>query len=49
VLTDDEELRATDNGAAAGLTGGSACGGEERVWGSGENKEGNSEPLGVLL
>jgi hypothetical protein len=49
VLTDDEELRATDNGAAAGLTGGGACGGEERVWGSGENKEGNSEPLGVLL
>jgi hypothetical protein len=49
VLTDYEELRAADNGTAAGFTGGGACGGEERVWGSGENKEGNSEPLGVLL
>jgi hypothetical protein len=32
VLTDDEELRAAGNGAAAGFAGDGACGGEERVW-----------------
>jgi hypothetical protein len=45
VLTDDEELWAAGNGAAAGFAGGGACGGEERVWERGRVK---GQPRGSL-